>query len=199
MFTLKTLDIAKVEAAMSFASLHHAKEIRKLSGLPYKLHPFNVMRIAMISILNLIPGTIRYTSMACAAVLHDILENTKVTPDEIQAEFGESTRIFVEDVTEWKSIKDWKERKEHAAGLLVHAPLESRIIKLADLYDNLFDFGFTAAVIGSDEAMQPFKATYAQKAWYYKTMLEAIDLNKNDYPLVGEIESLLETLFPLIT
>lgn len=76
--------------AYNFANSYHKGQLRK-SGEPYLIHPLNVAYI--LSNLELDDETI------CAALLHDVVEDTPATLDELKTEFGESVAMMVDGVT----------------------------------------------------------------------------------------------------
>ncbi len=77
--------------------------------------------------------------MICGALLHDTVEDTETTEDELVAGFGRHIANIVMDVTDDKSIEDKQKRKqlqiEHAA----HISEPARLVKLADKISNLRD------------------------------------------------------------
>ena len=76
--------------AYNFANNYHKNQCRK-SGEPYIIHPLNVAYI--LSMLELDDETI------CAALLHDVVEDTPATLDELKTEFGDSVAMMVDGVT----------------------------------------------------------------------------------------------------
>lgn len=90
--------------ALSFASEKHQGMVRKGNKAPYIVHPLEVMTILM---------TEKYpTSVLVAGLLHDTLEDTDTTEDEIREHFGEEVLRLVAYNSEDKS-RSWNERKTH--------------------------------------------------------------------------------------
>jgi len=71
--------------------------------------------------------------MIAAAWLHDVVENTACTPDDLRMEFGDIVATYVDWLTDPSKDGD-AGAKEHTR--LASAPLEAKTIKLADLVDN---------------------------------------------------------------
>src|SRR5207245_7724598 len=83
-------DVELLSRAYEFAAEQHQSQLRQ-SGEPFLSHPLEVAHI--LADLKLDVTTI------CAALLHDIVEDTRVTLDQISAQFGEDTALLVEGVT----------------------------------------------------------------------------------------------------
>jgi GTP diphosphokinase / guanosine-3',5'-bis(diphosphate) 3'-diphosphatase len=119
--------------AIDFAARKHRDQRRKdQEASPYINHPISVsLLIAKI-------GGIADAEVLAAAILHDTLEDTKTTPEELAEAFGTRVRKLVEEVTDDKDLPKAK-RKElqiaHAAQLSPDAVL----IKLGDKISNVLD------------------------------------------------------------
>lgn len=90
--------------AMKFATQKHSSQVRKGSGLPYIIHPMEVWQILRNNGCSI--------NAQAAGLLHDTLEDTDTTPEEIRENFGEEILSLVQSESEDKS-KTWKERKQH--------------------------------------------------------------------------------------
>lgn len=118
--------------ALEFAKKAHKGQFRKYTGEPYIVHP--------VEVANLVRGyaTTCHESMYCAALLHDTVEDTDVTIEDIRRDFGDIVAIFVAGLTDISKPEDGNRatRKEidrqHLAGSL--PPIQT--IKLADLISN---------------------------------------------------------------
>ena len=119
--------------ATSFAAHKHRKQRRKdASGTPYINHPLMVVRL-MSEV-----GGLQYKDALIAGVLHDTVEDTDTTSEEIEELFGETVRGLVMEVTDNKSLS--KGVRKHLQ--ITHAPHLSpnaKIIKLADKTANVTD------------------------------------------------------------
>ena len=119
--------------ALSFAAFKHRHQVRKGSEpVPYINHP-----IALADLL-VRTGNISDPEIIAAALLHDTIEDTCTTAEELTAEFGPVISQLVAELTDDKRLLK-EERKrlqlEHASSLSPHA----RIVKLADNVCNLRD------------------------------------------------------------
>lgn len=119
--------------ALVFAADKHRDQRRKdADASPYINHP-----IALANIL-VNEGGITDINVLCGAILHDTIEDTETTKEELTQHFGEKITSIVLDVTDDKTLPK-AERKlkqiEHAS----HASNEAKLVKLADKISNLRD------------------------------------------------------------
>jgi (p)ppGpp synthase/HD superfamily hydrolase len=120
--------------AMQFATLAHGEinQKRRYTDESYIVHPAAVVQLV---------STVAHThEMLAAAWLHDVVEDTKTTLDEIHRVFGFGVATLVEMVTDVSKPSDGnrKERKRLDRMHLAIASAEAKTIKLADLIDNSF-------------------------------------------------------------
>jgi len=124
-----------VERAARFAQAAHESidQRRKYTDEPYIVHPR--------AVAGIVAGVIEDEQMIAAAWLHDVVEDTPVTIDEIEAEFGLHIACLVDDLTDvaHKSAGSRRQRlainREHTS----RAEPRAKSIKLADVIDNLSD------------------------------------------------------------
>ena len=122
-----------VHRAKEFATRAHEGQVRKYTGVPYIVHPVEVMEIVK---------TVKHNdTMLAAALLHDVVEDTDCTLDDIQTEFGENVASLVADLTDVSKLEDGNREtrkakdREHSAG----ASAAAQTVKLADLISNSLD------------------------------------------------------------
>ena len=113
-----------------FAAKAHAGQVRKYTGEPYIVHPYEVY-----SIVLKIGGT---DDMLAAALLHDTVEDTSVTISDIRKEFSPDIADLVADLTDVSQPEDGNRavRKEIDRQHTAQASPEAKTIKLADLISN---------------------------------------------------------------
>ena len=118
--------------ALSFSAEKHAKQRRKdIDKTPYINHPISLANI-------LAQRWVIDENVLCAAILHDTIEDTETTVDELQEHFGEKITSIVLEVTDDKSLeKSVRKQKqvEHAASI----SHEAKLVKLADKIANITD------------------------------------------------------------
>ena len=119
--------------AVAFAADKHRKQKRKdADASPYINHP-----IALADVLAN-EGGVTDLTVLCAAVLHDTVEDTQTTPQELATLFGEKVAGIVMEVTDDKSL-DKQVRKRLQIEHAPHLSHEARLVKLADKICNLRD------------------------------------------------------------
>lgn len=101
-------EIAVVHKAFEFANEAH-KNVRRRSGEPYILHPIAVAKIVVSTI------GLGYKSIS-AALLHDVVEDTNHTIDDIKRIFGEKIASLVDGLTKIKTVLDTRDRKHQNNG-----------------------------------------------------------------------------------
>lgn len=126
-------DLALVLRALAFAAEKHRDQRRKdEEASPYINHP-----IALADVLVNVGG-VTDTLVLCAALLHDTIEDTGTTGDELEAHFGPEIRKVVEEVSDDKDLPKMERKRlqiEHAASIST----EAKLVKLADKICNVRD------------------------------------------------------------
>ena len=124
-------EISLVLKAFSFAAKKHSNQRRKDStSTPYINHPIDVAYLLWEI------GKVRDLDIITAAILHDTLEDTDTTAEELEAEFGVKIRKLVEEVSDDKNLpKD--ERKQYQIDTTDSLSFSARNIKLADKICNV--------------------------------------------------------------
>lgn len=124
------------EKALEFAREAHGKQLRKYGEEPYIEHPIRVA-----GLVRTVPHT---SEMICAAYLHDVVEDTAVSIQDIQRKFGEKVAFLVDELTD-EFVKDKyphlnrRKRKEREVVRQANISRAAKTIKLADVIDNTRD------------------------------------------------------------
>ena len=119
-----------LDEVLKFATLAHGDQKRKYTGDPYIVHPIAVSEIVK---------TVAHTDeMVAAALLHDVVEDTPVTIDEIKTKFGSKVAELVGWLTDISRPEDGnrKTRKTLDRKHSAEAPADAQTIKVADLIHN---------------------------------------------------------------
>jgi guanosine-3',5'-bis(diphosphate) 3'-pyrophosphohydrolase len=127
------IDRARVQDAFVFACEHHADQRRK-SGEDFIVHPVGVARICASMRLD--------TETLCAALLHDTVEDTSASIEEVRARFGEEIAAIVDGVTKLTGItfqSHDEAQAENYRKMMVAMATDVRVIliKLADRLHNM--------------------------------------------------------------
>lgn len=140
---IKDVDhLAMIERAIAYAAQKHEGQMRK-SGEPYVVHIYQVAYI--LAQLQTGPATIT------AGLLHDVLEDTEVTREQICAVFGEEVTVLVESVTKIGNI-EFKDEKEYLATnhrkifIAMAKDIRVILIKLVDRLHNMRTLEFQSEI-----------------------------------------------------
>lgn len=180
------------DEALSFAAEAHKGMYRKEDKIPYILHPMEAAVIA---------GTMTEdTEIIAAALLHDTVEDTSVTLDEIKEKFGEHVARLVECETENKREElppgeTWQIRKEESLEKLRNTDdLGVKIVWLSDKLSNMRSFYRKYEKCG-DSLWQSFNQKDKNKQfWYYDTIAELLS-DLREYAAWREYEWLVKKVF----
>jgi (p)ppGpp synthase/HD superfamily hydrolase len=119
-------------AAKIFAKRAHEGQLRKYTLTPYITHPANVV--------NIVKSVDHTPIMICAAWLHDVVEDTPVTIEEIESEFGVDVATMVAGLTDVSGLSDGNRdaRKSMDRSHTASQSPDTKTVKIADLIDNSF-------------------------------------------------------------
>jgi (p)ppGpp synthase/HD superfamily hydrolase len=140
-----------------FATKAHNGQTRKTSGAPYIGHPFLVAKI--------LQGAGMPPKVIVAGLLHDTVEDTDITIEDIQKEFGDEIAALVAYNTEEKE-HSWEERKEHTIEQLKTGTLHQKALVVSDKYANLLELIRNYSELG-DAIWNSFKRGKQQQYWYF--------------------------------
>lgn len=147
-----------IEEAAAFAGEAHSGVFRKGTRIPYITHP---METAVI-----VSAFTNDPEIIAAALLHDVVEDTGVTGEELEAVFGRRVMELVILESEDKT-KTWQERKENTVRHLYKASTEEKLIALGDKLSNMRCTARDYLILG-DTIWQRFNERDKRKqAWYY--------------------------------
>lgn len=124
-------DLEQLERAYHTAEHYHRGQVRK-SGEPYITHP--------LAVATILAGLGMTESTLCAALLHDTVEDTSYTLEQLRADFGEEVALLVDGVTKLDKISYGESAKAETIRKLVVATardIRVLVIKLADRLHNM--------------------------------------------------------------
>lgn len=130
---MKEHDLDRIREAYAFAGRAHSGQIRK-SGEPYILHPLAVADIVVNMQMD--------STSIVAALLHDVVEDTSVSLEEVRVKFGERCAVLVDGLTKLKRIQfrsKEEQQNENYRKMFVAMANDIRVIviKLADRLHNM--------------------------------------------------------------
>jgi len=138
----KQYDLSKIITAYEFAAKAHEGQFRS-SGQPYIIHPLAVAYILLELGMD--------TDTICAAMLHDVVEDTPVTLDEVKKRFGQDVAMLVDGVTKLNQVPIFNKEEQQAENvrkmlLAMSQDIRVIIIKLADRLHNMRTLKFRPSV-----------------------------------------------------
>ena len=182
------------EKAVIYATEKHEGMIRKMRGIPYMLHPMEVAQI--------ISGMTDDLEVISAGLLHDTVEDTDATLEEIRELFGDRIADLVEAETEDKlpgidPALTWKRRKEESLLKLKNTTdIGVKMLWLADKLANMRSIANTVAERG-DSVWQIFHQKDPKlQLWYYKTVAEYLEMDLNKTGAYKEFIRHINSVWP---
>lgn len=182
-----------ITKALSFAAEAHHLQFRKGTTVPYIFHPVSVARI-------LAENKCKET-VVLAGLLHDVVEDTKVTLEQVEQEFGKKVSELVWAVSEHNKKLSWKKRKEAYIQQAKENPIEALQIMCADKLDNLGQIHRDLEQNG-EKVWTRFNAPKSEIQWYYESLLTIFHdrfTRPQDRTLTNELQFLFETVFNIQT
>ena len=168
-------DSALIRRAYEYAKINHGNQCRK-SGEPYMIHPMNVAYI--LSTLELDDETL------CAALLHDVVEDTPRTHEDLVNEFGESIAEMVAGVTKLGTLRYTTEEEQQVENyrkmfLAMGKDIRVILIKLADRLHNMRTLKYLSRErqIANAKETQDLYAPLANRLGIYSLKWELEDLS----------------------
>lgn len=161
----------KLEEAVTFATNMHSGQTRKITNLPYILHPMETAVIVSTLTKN--------EDLIIASILHDVIEDTPATEEDVRNLFGERILSLIKSETENKRNtlppeKTWRIRKEESLAVLRCATHEEQILWLADKLSNVRSMAEHYMIVG-DKIFEEFhEKRKSEHEWYYRTILDIL-------------------------
>jgi (p)ppGpp synthase/HD superfamily hydrolase len=149
--------------AIEFAARAHRHQHRKGTGVPYIIHPLGVAHILIDHDLP--------EDLVIAGILHDTVEDTDVTLDQIAERFGGRVAKLVAGASEPDKSDSWENRKRDTIEYLRTAPEDVALVACADKLDNIRSIRRDYARLG-DRVWDHFKRKREQQCWYFRNLAE---------------------------
>jgi (p)ppGpp synthase/HD superfamily hydrolase len=174
-----------IEKALQIASKAHVNQRRKGSDIPYIVHPVAVGMILMKAGYD--------EALIAAGILHDTVEDTDLSLQDVEQEFGTKIAEIVAGCSEPDKSLSWDQRKTHTIEYLKNAPSDIRAVACADKLHNIRSITNDYQQIGN-EIWSKFNAGKEKQEWYYTQIVESLRY-QNSFPLVEELEEAVHYLF----
>jgi (p)ppGpp synthase/HD superfamily hydrolase len=174
-----------IEKALQIAARAHVNQRRKGSDIPYIVHPVAVGMILMKAGYD--------ETLVAAGILHDTVEDTDLSLQDIEQEFGPKIAEIVGGCSEPDKALSWDQRKTHTIEYLKNAPNDIRAVACADKLHNIRSITNDYKRIGA-EIWNKFNAGKEKQEWYYTQIVESLNY-QNSFPLVEELKEEVHNLF----
>ena len=187
----KPLNTELLDRAIIFAVKAHAGTERRGKGHPYIVHPLEAVEI--VSTMT------KDQELLAAAALHDTVEDTDVTVDQIRAEFGPRVAELVaaesDQFEAGVSEEDsWHARKKAAIDRLAKASRDAKIVALGDKLSNMRAIARDYAVQG-DRLWNLFHVkNRADHEWHYRGLTDSLRELEDTFAF-KEFEKLINEVF----
>jgi len=183
----------RIARAFEIALKAHKNQKRKVSYAPYIVHP---MEVAINLMKEKAPET-----LIISALLHDTVEDTNITLEDIRKEFGSEIAVLVDGVTEPEELrknspKTWNERKEHTIEFMKTASKEIKLISCSDKLANTRSLIEDQKKYG-DKLWLNFKGGKTSTKWYMTKMLKSFKQGENieETNIYKQLEQAVNKLF----
>ena len=187
----KYMDSTLLDRAIIYAVKAHANTERRDKGFPYIVHPMEAMAIAA----TITPDQ----EVLSAAALHDVVEDTDCTIEELRSEFGNRIADLVESESDKYAVSVsgediWKESKQAAIERLAKADRDSKIVALGDKLSNMRAIARDFDQIGN-KIWERFHAPEPQDhEWRYRGLAASLS-ELSDTAAYKEFVELIERVF----
>jgi guanosine-3',5'-bis(diphosphate) 3'-pyrophosphohydrolase len=165
-----------IKKATEYATKAHEGQVRKVRGNPFIEHPLGVAKILQEAGMA--------DEVVAAGLLHDVVEDTPFTLEDIENEFGEKVAKLVASNTEKKLEDDgnkraWDDRKKDTINAIPEKTMDELALLLADKLDNLRSLLHDAIVIEKqgEKIEDFFSKSMEDQVWYYTTIKEEVFAN----------------------
>lgn len=174
--------------ALKYAYNAHKGQIRKSEpDKPMILHPINVGKILKNYGFD--------ENVVAAGYLHDVVEDTEKTFDDIKKDFGEDIASLVYGASEPDKSLSWEERKKHTIESIKDLDLRHKAVICADKISNLEDLYYLFGKNGKMD-FSHFKRGLESQKWYYTNVYESLIKNEDkDNPIFLKLNECINNVF----
>jgi len=178
-----------IQQAINFAAKAHKNQYRKSSDIPYITHPFAVGMLLQAANCS--------DDVIAAGILHDTLEDTSTTYEELTEQFGIHIANLVRAASEHDKSLPWTVRKQHTIDRLKDANIEEIQVITADKFHNLNTIKDDLGIIG-EKVWERFNRGKQDQHWYYASIVKELAPRKSEFKLIPELEKVVLEVFGLL-
>jgi hypothetical protein len=174
-----------IDKAIIFATKAHENQVRKGTDIPYITHPFGVGMLLMQFECS--------EEVIAAGLLHDTLEDTATTLEEIEKQFGADVARLVVGASEPNKNLAWEDRKTHTLLALKVASLSQRMVICADKLHNVRSIKEDQLQMG-EGVWNKFSRGKQQQAWYYSGIVVNLGYQSR-FPMLEQLQEEVMNVF----
>ena len=184
----------KIEEAIIYATVMHQGKVRKLGNTPFILHPLEVAQILSTMTDD--------EEIMTAGILHDIVDDTDGTLEEIKKRYGDRVAYLVSSVSERdypgeEPSNSWKRRKEESLRVLKNSDDTGvQMVWLADKVANIRSLAGAYSEKGEALWSQLNQSDPAMQCWYYRSIAEMVELSLNKTGAFKELIKHINFIWP---
>ncbi len=184
------LRYSRFSEVLQYAADKHAKQVRKGADIPYIVHP--------VAVAETLARYGAAEELVYAGLLHDVLEDTDTTREELAERYGTRVAQLVAAVSETKRDSSGKERfwdirKAEQLAHLRHADMDVVQLKAADMLHNIISIRRDMRLVG-ENVWDRFKAVKEKQLVNYAQLAAALCQSLGGHPLGSELQTALEDL-----
>ena len=177
----------KIEKAKHFAIKAHRGQVRKSEPeKPMIIHPINVANILKEYEFD--------ENVICAGYLHDVVEDTEYTIEDIENNFGKDVASLVSGASEPDKSLSWEDRKKHTIGIIKTLDLRHKALICADKISNLEDMRILFEK-KSEYDFSAFKRGFESQKWYYTEVYNSLIYNGLEHVMFVRLKELIDDIF----
>jgi len=187
----KKMDTSLLDKAIIYAVKAHSGVERRGKGFPYIVHPMEAVEI----VATMTPDQ----ELLAAAVLHDVVEDTPTTVEDLRLEFGDRVASLVAaesdiEIDGMSDAESWHTRKQVAIDRLAAAPRDAKMVALGDKLSNMRTIWRDWLAKG-DDLWKIFHVTEkSEHEWHYRGLADSLR-ELDDTIAFKEFEHLINKVF----
>ncbi len=173
------------DLAKKYAIKAHYNQIRKSNGKPMIYHP--------LAVGDLLEDFGYDDDIISAGYLHDTVEDTQTTLEELESLFNKNIAKLVSNASEPDKSLSWEERKMHTINMVKNSSLNESVVILADKIHNIEDLTNELKIQGIS-VFNHFKRGIDKQLWYFEEIYNSVPIEENDSDIVKRYGKALENL-----
>jgi (p)ppGpp synthase/HD superfamily hydrolase len=176
-------DLGRARQALAYARAHHRGQRRESDEAPYIVHPLEVAA--------LLHATGHRETVITAGILHDTIEDSEASVEEIRRTFGPDVATLVGAMTEDPNIEDFRQRKAALRRQIAEVGPEATAVYAADKVAKVREL---RARLGADPALLRGSERERERLEHYRESLGMLEQATPQHPLVRQLRFELEAL-----